>query len=73
MLLLNYWKTMGNPVVREPALSPRKTHLSEPLPETEPLIRAWEFVDTGIQCDLEFYWSHFLQKSMASVDKTITF
>ena len=24
MLLLNYWKTMGNPVVRESALSPQK-------------------------------------------------
>ena len=51
----------------------KDTDLSELLSETEALTREREFVDIGIQCDLEFYWFDVLQKSTASVGKTITF
>ena len=51
----------------------RDIDLFEPLPETEVLIREREFVDIGIQCDLEFYWFDVSLKSTASVAKTITF
>ena len=33
----------------------KDTDLSELLPETGALIRERQFVDIGIQCDLEFY------------------
>ena len=51
----------------------KDTDLSELLSETEAVTREREFVDIGIQCDLECYWFDVLQKSTASVGKTITF
>ncbi|CAH3143100.1 unnamed protein product, partial [Pocillopora meandrina] len=67
-LLKDYGESSCSGACVEPI---KDTDLSELLPETEALIREREFVDIGIQCDLEFYWFDVLQKSTASVDTQV--